>query len=80
MADDRTYSRSDVVTMLRGVQRAVDEAWNSPSVQQALAKAHATLDKVAMLPADEQKAYWDRVSTKIKAKTEEMKRAAEAKK
>jgi hypothetical protein len=47
-------------------------------VQEARAKAHATLDKVATLPPAEQEAYWGRVSAKLREKTEALRREREA--
>lgn len=64
--------------MLRGVQSAVDKAWNSPKVQEARSRAHATLDKVATLSPEEQEAYWRGVSERLKAKTEELRQQREA--
>jgi hypothetical protein len=75
---DRTYSRAEVVGILRGVAAATEAAWNSPRVQEARAKAHATLDKVATLPPAEQEAYWGRVSAKLREKTEALRREREA--
>jgi hypothetical protein len=62
---------------MQKVTKAVDDAWNSPQVQEARARAQATLDEVAKKSPEEQQAYWDSVSARIRAKTEELRRQRE---